>query len=202
MTSPQTLLRRTWIVRTRFSAENEKSCGPDDWGTLPSVQISVEGRATGGPSDFSMTINNKRVFLLEPGHPQFREWMSDLISALTEAMNDPCDVLSLTQEHFAEEEQKIRRCVEERPISERFWGGLVEMSGLFDDEEQRMVAHQQDRNCYERWKKRAAAELGNALDSIPAGAHPIWQPRKLEWVFRIPGADVDLRPWRGRSPSK
>jgi hypothetical protein len=48
----------------------------------------------------------------------------------------------------------------------------------------------------------ADGEIENVLCGAPAGAHVIWQPRKLDIVYRLPGADVDLRPWRGRPPSK
>ena len=46
----------------------------------------------------------KNILLLEPKHPRFREWMLVLIQALTEAIDDPCDVLSLAQEELAEPE--------------------------------------------------------------------------------------------------
>ena len=121
-----TLLRRTWVVPMRGSCHGDGA----DWGIIPPVHVEIEARATGGPTDFVVEFNGKRVLMLEPKHPHFREWMSDLISALTEAMNDPCDVLSLTQEHFAEEEEKLTG------LAERFWGELIELPRLddFDDD--------------------------------------------------------------------
>jgi hypothetical protein len=160
----------------RFSAEDGGRCGPDDWGTLPPVHVVVEAHATGGPTDFVIEIEGKRVLILEPKHPQFREWMSDLISALTEAMNDPCDVLSLTQEHFSAEEERLT--------------GLALCRVYPENAPSRLV------------KDMARPEVDNAFDGIPAGATQVWNPPRVRTEWRLPGADVDLRPWRGRTDAE
>jgi len=177
VSQPLTLLRRTWIIPmrgTHFSWDDE---GADPWGVIPPAHVEISGRAMGGQMDFEVTYNNKRVMLFEPKHPNFREWMQDFIDALQAALDAPCDVLSWAQEHFSAEETRLQMLVKSMES--------VAKVGMM---------------CW--WTNRTATELQNALGDIPAGAHPIWQPQLLEIVYRLPGADVDLRPWRGRPPTK
>jgi len=153
VSEPLTCIRRTWIVPGRFSRE--------DGGRTPKGEPDwgtippvhvVVEGRMDGATDFWIEFEHEKRVLLEARHPGFRQWALDLADALMEAANCQLDALALAQEHFAEEERRVCVLAEEP----RFPGG----------------------ECF--WD--SDAEKRNFQDDIPAGAHLIWQPWKLDFV--------------------
>ena len=138
---PLTLLRRTWIVPLGYPDEDDEDVAESArWDNIPAAHVVVERSIPGG-KELIVEFGDRQILTLECNHPAFYGWLSGLIDALANALDEPC-----TPEVIIEEQE-------------------------------RWELHQQDANCYKRWRRRPIQEIRNACDDIPAGAIPIWN----EW---------------------